>query len=188
MRRLPTALSTIVPKKSRQRAPITIAAPTIAAMAARMTTVPSRPSSGATTMQARIRPIRRSPVTGGSAGGGGGAGGSIWLDVGTLSGAGHIRADGAVYRFRGGGGGGGRGRHWCGRDRWQGRLDLRLHWRAEGQVQDRQEPDGGDGRHRHVLETPVGAMQGLYRMEADNGVNFDAPIAPFTLAVPGVLH
>ena len=39
-----------------------------------------------------------------------------------------------------------------------------------------------------ILETPVGAMQGLYRMEADNGVNFDAPIAPFTLAVPGVLH
>ena len=39
-----------------------------------------------------------------------------------------------------------------------------------------------------VLETPVGAMQGLYRMEADNGVNFDAPIAPFTLAVPGVMH
>ncbi len=39
-----------------------------------------------------------------------------------------------------------------------------------------------------VLETPVGAMQGLYRMKADNGVNFDAPIAPFTLAVPGVLH
>ncbi len=39
-----------------------------------------------------------------------------------------------------------------------------------------------------ILETPVGAMQGLYRMEADNGMNFDAPIAPFTLAVPGVLH
>jgi len=39
-----------------------------------------------------------------------------------------------------------------------------------------------------VLETPVGAMQGLYRMEADNGMNFDAPIPPFTLAVPGVLH
>ena len=39
-----------------------------------------------------------------------------------------------------------------------------------------------------VLETPVGAMQGLYRMEAENGVNFDAPIAPFTLAVPGLLH
>ena len=39
-----------------------------------------------------------------------------------------------------------------------------------------------------VLETPVGAMQGLYRMETDGGVNFDAPIAPFTLAVPGLLH
>lgn len=39
-----------------------------------------------------------------------------------------------------------------------------------------------------VLETPVGAMQGLYRMQAENGVAFDAPIDPFTLAVPGVLH
>jgi ApaG protein len=39
-----------------------------------------------------------------------------------------------------------------------------------------------------VLETPVGAMQGLYRMEADNGIGFDAPIAPFTLAVPGLLN
>jgi ApaG protein len=39
-----------------------------------------------------------------------------------------------------------------------------------------------------VLETPVGSMQGLYRMQADNGLSFDAPIAPFTLAVPGVLH
>jgi ApaG protein len=39
-----------------------------------------------------------------------------------------------------------------------------------------------------VLETPVGSMQGLYRMRTDNGDGFDAPIAPFTLAVPGVLH
>lgn len=39
-----------------------------------------------------------------------------------------------------------------------------------------------------VLETPVGAMQGLYRMETETGANFDAPIAPFTLAVPGLLH
>lgn len=39
-----------------------------------------------------------------------------------------------------------------------------------------------------VLETPVGAMQGLYRMEADNGDRFDAPIPPFTLAVPGMLN
>ncbi len=39
-----------------------------------------------------------------------------------------------------------------------------------------------------VIETPVGAMQGLYRMETDCGANFDALIAPFTLAVPGLLH
>ena len=39
-----------------------------------------------------------------------------------------------------------------------------------------------------VLETPVGAMQGLYRMETDTGASFDAPIAAFTLAVPGLLH
>ena len=39
-----------------------------------------------------------------------------------------------------------------------------------------------------VLETPVGAMQGLYRMQADDGLCFDAPIAPFTLAVPGMLN
>ena len=39
-----------------------------------------------------------------------------------------------------------------------------------------------------VLETPVGAMQGLYRMETDRGATFEAPIAPFTLAVPGLLH
>jgi ApaG protein len=39
-----------------------------------------------------------------------------------------------------------------------------------------------------VLETPVGAMQGSYQMLADDGQQFDAPIAPFRLAMPGVLH
>jgi ApaG protein len=39
-----------------------------------------------------------------------------------------------------------------------------------------------------ILETPVGSMQGRYRMVADDGEQFDAPIAPFRLAVPGVLH
>ncbi len=39
-----------------------------------------------------------------------------------------------------------------------------------------------------VLETPVGAMQGSYRMLAEDGMDFDAPIPAFTLAVPGVLH
>ena len=39
-----------------------------------------------------------------------------------------------------------------------------------------------------ILETPVGAMQGKYHMVADDGEQFDAPIAPFRLAMPGVLH
>jgi len=39
-----------------------------------------------------------------------------------------------------------------------------------------------------ILETPVGAMQGSYRMVADDGQQFDAPIAPFTLAMPGLLN
>ena len=39
-----------------------------------------------------------------------------------------------------------------------------------------------------ILETPVGVMQGSYRMVADGGDVFDAPIAPFTLAMPGMLH
>ena len=39
-----------------------------------------------------------------------------------------------------------------------------------------------------ILETPVGVMQGSYRMVADGGDQFDAPIAPFTLAMPGMLH
>jgi ApaG protein len=39
-----------------------------------------------------------------------------------------------------------------------------------------------------VLETPVGSMQGSYRMLADNGVRFDAPIPAFTLAIPGTIH
>ena len=39
-----------------------------------------------------------------------------------------------------------------------------------------------------ILETPVGVMQGSYRMVADGGEVFDAPIAPFTLAMPGMLH
>ena len=39
-----------------------------------------------------------------------------------------------------------------------------------------------------VLETPVGAMQGSYQMVADDGEQFDAPIAAFRLAMPGLLN
>jgi ApaG protein len=31
-------------------------------------------------------------------------------------------------------------------------------------------------------------MQGSYQMLGDDGSQFDANIAPFTLAVPGLLH
>lgn len=39
-----------------------------------------------------------------------------------------------------------------------------------------------------ILETPVGTMQGSYEMVADNGERFHAPIKPFRLAIPGLLH
>ncbi|WP_165673274.1 Co2+/Mg2+ efflux protein ApaG [Metapseudomonas otitidis] len=39
-----------------------------------------------------------------------------------------------------------------------------------------------------VMTTRVGAMQGSYQMLAEDGHHFDAPIAPFRLAVPGALH
>ncbi len=39
-----------------------------------------------------------------------------------------------------------------------------------------------------VIETPVGAMHGSYQMMADDGAKFDAQIAPFRLAKPGLLH
>jgi ApaG protein len=39
-----------------------------------------------------------------------------------------------------------------------------------------------------VLETPLGTMRGSYRMVADDGTEFDAPIASFTLSVPRTLH
>lgn len=39
-----------------------------------------------------------------------------------------------------------------------------------------------------VLETPVGTMHGSYQMIAEDGNRFEAPIPPFTLAIPRVLH
>ena len=40
----------------------------------------------------------------------------------------------------------------------------------------------------YFLETPVGSMQGSYQMRSENGDHFDAPIAPFTLAIPRSLN
>ena len=39
-----------------------------------------------------------------------------------------------------------------------------------------------------MLETPVGSMQGSYQMLADDGQEFDCPIAPFTLSMPNKIH
>lgn len=39
-----------------------------------------------------------------------------------------------------------------------------------------------------VLDSPVGTMQGSYQMMAEDGQRFEAPIAPFTLAIPRTLH
>ena len=39
-----------------------------------------------------------------------------------------------------------------------------------------------------MLETPVGTMRGSYQMRADDGVEFDAEIPPFTLSMPRILH
>ncbi|HHO69036.1 MAG TPA: Co2+/Mg2+ efflux protein ApaG [Gammaproteobacteria bacterium] len=39
-----------------------------------------------------------------------------------------------------------------------------------------------------IIETPVGSMRGSYQMIADDGVEFDAQIPPFTLSIPRTLH
>ncbi|MEO6079323.1 MAG: Co2+/Mg2+ efflux protein ApaG [Steroidobacteraceae bacterium] len=80
---------------------------------------------------------------------------------------------------------------------------LRRHWLitdANGKVQEVR-GDGVVGEQPHlqpgqgfryssgaILETPVGTMQGSYQMQTDQGAHFDAPIAPFRLAMPGILH
>ena len=88
----------------------------------------------------------------------------------------------------------------------EGSVSARLltrHWvitDANGKVQEVR-GDGVVGEQPHlkpgqgfryssgaVLETPVGAMQGSYQMVTDEGMRFDAPIAVFRLAMPGILQ
>ncbi|MDZ7662013.1 Co2+/Mg2+ efflux protein ApaG [Thiohalophilus sp.] len=80
---------------------------------------------------------------------------------------------------------------------------LSRHWiitDAEGKVQE-VEGEGVVGEQPHlkpgdgfrytsgtVLGTPVGSMQGTYQMIADDGVEFEAEIPAFTLAIPRTLH
>jgi ApaG protein len=88
----------------------------------------------------------------------------------------------------------------------EGRVSARLlnrHWiitDANGEVQE-VHGEGVLGEQPHLnpgqgfrysgatmIKTPVGAMQGKYEMLADDGQRFDAPIAPFRLAMPGILQ
>ncbi len=88
----------------------------------------------------------------------------------------------------------------------EGRVPAKLltrHWiitDANGKVQEVR-GDGVVGEQPHLkpgqgfryssgamIETPVGAMQGSYQMVADDGAKFDAPIAPFRLAMPGIVQ
>lgn len=39
-----------------------------------------------------------------------------------------------------------------------------------------------------ALETPVGTMKGSYQMVAEDGTQFQAPIAEFVLSMPRTLH
>ena len=80
---------------------------------------------------------------------------------------------------------------------------LGRHWiitDAHGQVRE-VDGDGVVGKQPHlepgeafeytsgaVLETDLGTMHGTYRMEADDGTHFEAPIPAFTLTVPRTLH
>jgi ApaG protein len=63
--------------------------------------------------------------------------------------------------------------------------------RGEGVVGEQPHLEPGQGfRYSSgaVLETPVGTMEGSYQMVDADGQRFDAPIAPFRLAIPGILQ
>ena len=63
--------------------------------------------------------------------------------------------------------------------------------RGDGVVGEQPHLDPGEDFHYTsgtMLETPVGSMQGSYQMVADDGVTFEAEIAPFTLSTPHTLH
>ncbi|GIX33070.1 MAG: protein ApaG [Lysobacterales bacterium] len=80
---------------------------------------------------------------------------------------------------------------------------LRRHWiivdgngkvqevRGEGVVGEQPRLEPGQ-RYEYtsgaVLETAVGSMRGSYEMLAEDGTRFLAPIPPFRLAVPRVIH
>ena len=63
--------------------------------------------------------------------------------------------------------------------------------RGEGVVGEQPHLQPGEGfeyTSGTLLDTPVGSMQGSYQMLADDGEEFECPIAPFTLSMPHKLH
>lgn len=63
--------------------------------------------------------------------------------------------------------------------------------RGEGVVGEQPRLEPGQGfRYSSgaVLETPVGTMEGSYRMVDAEGEHFEAAIPPFRLAIPGILQ
>jgi ApaG protein len=79
------------------------------------------------------------------------------------------------------------GRHWIITDGSGKKQEVR----GEGVVGEKPRLAPGE-QYRYssgsVLETPVGTMHGSYQLEADDGHRFEAPIPPFTLAMPQALH
>ncbi|WP_374348396.1 Co2+/Mg2+ efflux protein ApaG [Chitinimonas sp.] len=80
---------------------------------------------------------------------------------------------------------------------------LSRHWVIDDQVGDKQEVRGqgvigeqpalAPGQAFEyvsgvAIAAPVGTMHGSYQFVADDGTTFDAPIAPFVLSIPRVLH
>jgi ApaG protein len=80
-----------------------------------------------------------------------------------------------------------RTRHWIIKDA-EGRVD---EVRGEGVVGNTPTLRPGQSfeyTSHCVLKTPRGSMEGSYRMQRDDGVEFDAAIASFTLALPQTLN
>ncbi len=80
---------------------------------------------------------------------------------------------------------------------------LSRYWKITGGDGHEQEVEGDGvvGQHPYLtpeqeftytsaamLDTPVGMMQGHYKMVNDDGERFEVTIPPFTLAVPKTLH
>jgi ApaG protein len=78
-------------------------------------------------------------------------------------------------------------RHWVITDGKGGVQEVR----GDGVVGEQPHMQPGEGfqySSAAVLESPVGSMHGSYQMRADDGVDFDAPITAFSLAVPSSLN